>query len=273
MEDIFFEEGHRNRNKQKHQHHNIYHSTCSTVNDLAPCPMLCQKSLLTTVNLKTILQIQSHRLLATTIVPIQYRSVVRNGDTCKSMSFSTTRDKPSPDGTSASSMMGWPSIILYGDLNMRPFRNVWMLEEIGLPYRHIPCRPWSRLSKSVHPLGKVPSLVVEYQSCDSGANEDTFTGSSNDAGNKIVVLESAAINTFLGDLAREKVNNHQHEGRNANIPVLVPPPATLERAKYDSLAFFIMTEIDSQSLWIHRKHSDLSEIFGAAPTAVMEAKQ
>ena len=34
-----------------------------------------------------------------------------------------------------------------------------------------------------------------------------------------------------------------------------------------------MTEIDSQSLWIHRKHEDLANVFGEAPTAVQEAKR
>lgn len=48
----------------------------------------------------------------------------------------------------------WPKVTLYGDLNMRPFRNAWMLEEIGLPYEHVNCRPWSRRAKGVHPMGK-----------------------------------------------------------------------------------------------------------------------
>lgn len=83
---------------------------------------------------------------------------------------------------------------------------------------------------------------------------------------KFVVLESAAINTFLGDLARI-LNRREGSGD------LVPPPATARRAKYDSLVLFVMTELDSQSLWIHRKHSDLSGVFGEAPTAVREARR
>eukprot|EP00970_Alexandrium_tamarense_P003641 scaffold570_cov169-Alexandrium_tamarense.AAC.23 len=157
-----------------------------------------------------------------------------------------------------------PSLTLYGDLNMRPFRNIWMLEELSIPYKHILCKPWSRIAKSVHPMGKVPALLVEYNNGESTTDDGVTTK------NSFVVLESAAINTFVGDLSREynNLNNNPNQ-----TPILVPPPATRERAKYDSLAFFIMTEIDFQSLWIHRKHSDMSDVFGEAPVAVTEAKR
>lgn len=145
---------------------------------------------------------------------------------------------------------------------MRPFRNLWMLEEIGSDYEHINCKPWSKKAKSVHPLGKVPALQVESQ-CN-GINQ------------QFVVLESGAINTFLGDLAREieccKQSTQQDDAMTANL-MLVPPPATQLRAKYDSLVLFIMTELDSQALWIHRKHNDLKDVFGEAPIAVAEAKR
>ena len=150
----------------------------------------------------------------------------------------------------------WPKLTLYGDLNMRPFRNIWMLEEIGLPYKHIVCKPWSRIAKSVHPLGKVPALLVENYSGGDSKEEEKF-----------VLIESAAINTFLGDLARES------SGDTHNNKMLVPPPSTPLRAKYDSLSMFIMTELDSQSLWIHRKHNSLSNVFGESPVAVQEAKR
>lgn len=156
----------------------------------------------------------------------------------------------------------WPKLTLYGDLNMRPFRNLWMLEEIGSDYDHINCKPWSKKAKSVHPLGKVPALQVESQ-CN-GINQ------------QFVVLESGAINTFLGDLAREieccKQSTQQDDAKTTNL-MLVPPPATQLRAKYDSLVLFIMTELDSQALWIHRKHNDLKDVFGEAPIAVAEAKR
>lgn len=152
----------------------------------------------------------------------------------------------------------WPKLTIYGDLNMRPFRNVWMLEEIGVSYHHVNCKPWSKKAKAVHPLGKVPALLVEDDD-----NQQQF-----------VIVESAAINTFLGDLAREiESNNPTKDDNNEHSTLLVPSPATQLRAKYDSLTLFIMTELDSQALWIHRKHSDLKDVFGEAPIAVSEAKR
>jgi glutathione S-transferase len=143
-----------------------------------------------------------------------------------------------------------------------------MLEEIKCPYTHVVCKPWSRVAKSIHPLGKVPALLVEnwhsnYDGSGDGDRKDQRNSS-------FVVLESAAINTFLGDLARELPNQVL---LNTTMPLLVPPPATQQRAKYDMLSMFVMTEIDSQSLWIERKHGQLSDMFGDAPAAVKEAKR
>ncbi|KAL3768594.1 hypothetical protein ACHAW5_001891 [Stephanodiscus triporus] len=205
----------------------------------------------------------------------------------------------------------WPKVTLYGDLSMRPFRNAWMLEEIGLPYVHVACRPRSRIARELHPMGKVPALLVEVERCrrrerrGGEDREDDAGDEGRSDGSSFVVLESAAINTFLGDLAREiptkssencNYDNDDDEdargrrrggrGRRYNdgdnpviVPAhsnaLVPPPATSQRARYDSLVMFVMTEIDSQSLWIHRKHSreGLSGVFGDAPEAVVEARR
>ena len=141
---------------------------------------------------------------------------------------------------------------------MRPYRNIWMLEEINLPYKHIVCKPWSRVAKSAHPLGKVPALLVEDYYCSSSLKTEKF-----------VIIESIAINTFLGDIVNTKHNNNNIQ----SLATLVPIPSTPQRAKYDSLALFIATEIDSQSLWIHRKHEALGSVFGIAPIAVKEAKR
>jgi glutathione S-transferase len=173
------------------------------------------------------------------------------------------------DGKASSSsyIAQWPRLTLYGDLDMRPFRSIWMLEEIQLPYTHIACKPWSRVAKSIHPLGKIPALMVEdLHATNEGGGGDTEA----EGNNSFVVLESAAINTFLGDVARELA--HQTFDT-ASMPMLVPPPSTLQRAKYDMLSMFVMTEIDSQSLWIERKHGQLSNVFGDAPVAVQEAKR
>jgi len=87
---------------------------------------------------------------------------------------------------------------------MRPFRNIWMLEEIGpVPYTHLPCKPWSKVAKSVHPLGKVPALLVECNGDCPAVEKKDGEERSEDETVSFVVIESAAINTFLGDLARE----------------------------------------------------------------------
>jgi len=47
---------------------------------------------------------------------------------------------------------------------------------------------------------------------------------------------------------------------------------TQARALYDMWCIYIVAEIDSQGLYVHRKHVSLQEIYGAAPTAVEAAK-
>lgn len=125
---------------------------------------------------------------------------------------------------------------LVGPTVFRSFRCVWMLEELGVPYEHILAKPWSKQAKQYHPLGKIPTLV-----------DDDF-----------VLYESAAINTYLGDKYKK----------------LVPPSSdTRARARYDQYCMFLMTEMDAQGLWIHRKHEALAHYFGACPQAVKEAKR
>lgn len=124
---------------------------------------------------------------------------------------------------------------LVGPTMFRSFRCVWMLEELGVPYQHIMAKPWSKQAKQYHPLGKIPVLV-----------DDDF-----------VLYESGAINTYLGDKYQQ----------------LVPPPRSQERARYNQYCMFILTEMDAQGLWIHRKHEALAQYFGACPQAVEEAKR
>jgi glutathione S-transferase len=71
-----------------------------------------------------------------------------------------------------------------------------------------------------------------------------------------VLNESAAIVTYLF----ERYGAEQSIGQQA-------------RAKRDALNYFIMTEIDAQSLYIHRKHVGLASIYGEAPQAVKSAEK
>lgn len=69
-------------------------------------------------------------------------------------------------------------------------------------------------------------------------------------------MESAAINTYLGD-----------EFSSGQLVPLIPRPL------YEQTIQMITSELDSQGLWIHRKHESLGEIFGNNPDAVVEAKR
>ena len=136
-----------------------------------------------------------------------------------------------------------PKII--GGAAFRTFRVLWMLEEIGIPYEHIPALPQSKEARKYNPLGKVPILV----------EEDGF-----------VLYESSAIMTYLGDKYRLESNeNPQHH--------LVPLAGTKERGLYDQTMSVLLTELDAQGLWIHRKHEALGDFFTYIPDAVTHARK
>ena len=119
----------------------------------------------------------------------------------------------------------------------RAFRCVWMLEELGVPYEHILAKPWGKTAKRHHPQGKIPVLI-----------DGDFE-----------VYESAVINTYLSD--------------KYNSPLVPSQDNIQERAKYNQTVLVIMTDMDAQGLWMHRKHEALSQYFGSSPEAVKEAKR
>mmetsp|Transcript_6494 Transcript_6494/g.16185 ORF Transcript_6494/g.16185 Transcript_6494/m.16185 type:complete len:227 (-) Transcript_6494:51-731(-) len=131
-----------------------------------------------------------------------------------------------------------PNLTLVGHAAFRPFRNVWMLEELGVPYTYVPCRPRSKQAHRFNPLGKVPALQ----------DGDFF------------MYESAAINTYLGD-----------KFRGTGAPELVPPAGTTDRGRYEQMVSLISMELDAQGLWIHRKHQALPKEFPGMFTAIPEA--
>ena len=122
-----------------------------------------------------------------------------------------------------------------------------MLEELQLTYENIQTNPrterqapspeYERYKETINMYGKVPTLV------DRG----------------FVLNESAAIVNYLCD--------QYGKGR------YIPKPGSLERAKYDALCYTLMTELDSQSLYVHRKHVGLQDMYGNAPVAVKAAKE
>lgn len=130
----------------------------------------------------------------------------------------------------------------------RTFRCLWMLEELRIPYEHLPHRPFSRNVRAYHPSGKVPLLLV-YD--DATATTPSFQ-----------LTESVAINTYLGDLYSSSSSSP-----------LVPLPGTRARAQYDQVCCTILSELDAQGLWIHRKHGQMGKRFGEIPEAVEAAHQ
>merc|ERR1711861_124361 len=112
-------------------------------------------------------------------------------------------------------------LTLVGHAGFRSFRNVWMLEELGVKYKHVEAKPHSPDATRMNPMGKIPSL-----------QDGDF-----------IMYESAAINTYLGD-----------KFRGATGADLVPAAGTTQRGRYEQLVSFLSMEVDAQGLWIHRKH-------------------
>ncbi|MGD9293468.1 MAG: glutathione S-transferase family protein [Roseobacter sp.] len=103
-----------------------------------------------------------------------------------------------------------------GPVKSRAFRVMWMLEELGEPYEHIPAAPRSEEARRYNPSGKVPALVEGDE----------------------ILTDSMAILTYLGD----------KHGK------LTAPAGTIARARQDALTFWLVDEFDA-ILWAAAKHS------------------
>ncbi|MGY6548052.1 MAG: glutathione S-transferase family protein [Roseinatronobacter sp.] len=105
-----------------------------------------------------------------------------------------------------------------GRANSRATRVLWMLEELGQPYAHVPAAPRSEGVISFNPAGKVPVLI-----------EDGTP-----------ITDSTAIIQYLAD---------KHGA-------LTYPAGTLDRARQDSLTQFLLDEFDA-ALWMAARHSSV----------------
>lgn len=103
-----------------------------------------------------------------------------------------------------------------GTVKSRAARVLWMLEELGLSYVHVPAAPQSPGVVEFNPAGKVPVLI-----------EDGTP-----------ITDSTAIIQFLAD---------KHGA-------LTHPAGTLDRARQDSLTQFLLDEFDA-ALWMAARHS------------------
>ncbi|WP_299349538.1 glutathione S-transferase family protein [uncultured Shimia sp.] len=105
---------------------------------------------------------------------------------------------------------------IIGSPTSRAFRVMWMLEELGQPYKVTKAGPQSEEVRAVNPSGKIPVLR------------------EGDA----IVTDSTAIMTYLAD---------KHGA-------LTFPAGTLERAHQDAFTQCILDEIDSV-LWVATRHN------------------
>lgn len=126
------------------------------------------------------------------------------------------------------------TIKIYGMGPSRSFRALWAAEEAGINYEYIQVAFGSteeggtqhEAYKKLNRQGKVPAIV-----------DDSVSDS---VGNSLVLTESAAILNYFA----KKSENKQ----------LIPNDQSIDRAKYDEMCFFILSELE-QGLWSKGKHS------------------
>ncbi len=132
-------------------------------------------------------------------------------------------------------------ITVWGGATSRTLRVHWMLHELGLDYtpQLIGSRTGATQTdefRALNPKEKIPVLIDD----------------------DLVLTESAAINTYLGDTY----------GKDSGV---VPKPYSRERALYNQWCSFIQMELDAHTLYVIRKHRDLENLYGAAPQAINTA--
>lgn len=104
---------------------------------------------------------------------------------------------------------------VYGRLQSRASRVIWLLEELEQPYEMVDVPPHDPQVLALNPTGKIPVLV----------DGDT------------VITDSSAIMTYLADKHGD----------------LTYPAGTLERAQQDALYHALLDELDAV-LWTATRH-------------------
>lgn len=112
--------------------------------------------------------------------------------------------------------MTTPAYTVYGTSKSRAARVLWMLEELALPYEHVPAKPRDAAVMAVNPSGKLPAMTVDGET----------------------ITDSTAIIQYLAD---------RHGA-------LTHPAGTLARAHQDALTHCILDEFDAV-LWAAARHS------------------
>jgi glutathione S-transferase len=132
--------------------------------------------------------------------------------------------------------------VLWGAGTPRTLRAHWMLHELDLAYESRPIG--SRTGETQTP---------EYTGLNPGQKIPVLQDGD------FILSESAAIVNYLA----------QAYGASRN---LLLPAGNRERARYDEWCFFVMMELDADTLYVIRRHEGLPEIYGEAPNAVKAAR-
>ena len=132
------------------------------------------------------------------------------------------------------------TLTLWGGATSRTIRAHWALHELGVEYEPKLIGPRTGETqtaefRALNVKEKVPVLVD----------------------GDLVLTESAAIVTYLGD---------KYGG-------LTPSVGSRERARYNEWLAFVMMELDAHTLYVMRKHGDLSALYGEAPAAMQTARE
>lgn len=134
-----------------------------------------------------------------------------------------------------------PVLTLWGVGTARTLRPHWALAELGLDYQTMPLLPRTGETKTaeftkLNPRQKLPLL-----------RDGDFT-----------IGESAAIIAYLAAVYGGQPNR-------------LIPQSDADYAHWLEWCFFIVTELDSTSLYVMRRHSDLAHLYGDAPGVVQQA--
>lgn len=132
---------------------------------------------------------------------------------------------------------------IWGAGTPRSFRPIWLAEELGLSYEHLPIGPRTGETQT-------PEYVQLNRKQKIPFLED----------GDIHVSESLAICRYL-------LHTYGTDKGNMFVPV-----SNLDRAKEDEWCCYIYGELDETALYVMRRHGDLADIYGASETVIESCK-
>jgi glutathione S-transferase len=125
-------------------------------------------------------------------------------------------------------------LTIYGVHRSRAFRNIWLAEELGIPYRQVPVIQAYRLADPSQPGAPLHTRSPEFLAI----NPSGHIPSIDDDG--LILHESLAINLYLA---------RKHDGPLA-------PKNLSEEGEMIMWSFFAVTEIETNALKIQQTHGD-----------------